>query len=95
MIRWSNRIKLVFLLPAVLWVLVFTIFPLGYSLYLAFFKLEQKFEVTRVKEPMLDAQGQPVLDPQGQPRTKNVVKKVEVTSSTFVGCERPSVAKSQ
>src|SRR6476659_9572677 len=83
--RWLGRIRFVFLMPAVIWVLVFTIFPLGYSLYLAFFKLEQKFEVTRVKEPMLDAQGKPVLDDQGQARTKNVVKKVEVTSSTFVG----------
>ena len=56
--RWTSRVRFLFLIPAVIWVLAFTIFPLGYSLYLAFYKIEQKVEVTRVKEPMLDAQGQ-------------------------------------
>ena len=56
--RWTSRIRFLFLLPAVIWVLAFTIFPLGYSLYLAFYKIEQKVEVERVKEPMLDAAGQ-------------------------------------
>ena len=32
MIRWTSRIKFLFLLPAMLWVLAFTVFPLGYSL---------------------------------------------------------------
>ena len=83
--RWTSRIRFVFLLPAVIWVLAFTIFPLGYSLYLAFYKIEQKVEITRVKEPMVDAQGQPVLDAQGQPRTKNVVIKNQVNTATFIG----------
>ncbi len=83
--RWLSRIRFAFLMPAVIWILVFTIFPLGYSLYLAFFKLEQKVEITRVKEPILDAQGKAALDDQGQPRTKNVVKKVQTSTSTFVG----------
>ena len=69
--RWTSRVRFLFLAPAVIWVLVFTIFPLGYSLYLAFYKIEQKVEVTRVKEPMLDAKGQPVLDSRASsaPRT--------------------------
>ena len=56
--RWTSRVRFLFLFPAVIWVLAFTVFPLGYSLYLAFYKIEQKVEVTRVKEPMVDAQGQ-------------------------------------
>ena len=65
--------------------LAFTVFPLGYSLYLAFYKIEQKVEVTRDKEPMLDAKGKPVLDAKGQPRTKNVVHKQQVNIATFIG----------
>jgi multiple sugar transport system permease protein len=83
--RWTSRARFLFLAPAVIWVLAFTVFPLGYSLYLAFFKVEQKFEITRVKEPVLDAQGQPVLDAKGQPRTKNVVHKKEINVSTYTG----------
>ena len=75
------------LAPAVIWVLAFTVFPLGYSLYLAFYKIEQKVEVTRVKEPMLDAEGKPMLDDQGQPRTKTVVKKDQVNIATFIGID--------
>ena len=63
--RWTSRVRFLFLAPAVIWVLAFTVFPLGYSLYLAFYKIEQKVEVTRVKEPMVDAQGKPVLDAKG------------------------------
>ena len=33
--------------PAVVWVLAFTVFPLGYSLYIAFLKIENKTEITR------------------------------------------------
>jgi multiple sugar transport system permease protein len=83
--RWTSRVRFLFLAPAVIWVLAFTILPLGYSLYLAFFKTEQKFEITRVKEPVLDAQGQPVLDAKGNPKTKNVVHKQEVNVSTYIG----------
>lgn len=83
--RWKSRIRFLFLLPAVAWVLALTIFPLGYSLYLAFYKVEQKVEVRRVQEPVLGADGQPVLDSQGRPRMKNVVVKDQVTTATFVG----------
>jgi len=83
--RWTSRVRFLFLAPAVLWVLAFTIFPLGYSLYLAFFKIEQKVEITRVKEAVLDEQGNPVLDARGRPRTKNVVQKNNVNLATFIG----------
>ncbi|MFO1349247.1 MAG: hypothetical protein U1F68_00625 [Gammaproteobacteria bacterium] len=55
--RWKSRVRFWFLLPAVIWVLAFTIVPLGYSLYLAFFKIETVVEVWKwVKEPATDAQ---------------------------------------
>ena len=37
--RWDSRLKYVFLLPAVVWVLSFTIFPLLYSLRLSFLRV--------------------------------------------------------
>jgi multiple sugar transport system permease protein len=83
--RWKNRIRFLFLAPAVVWVLAFTIFPLGYSLYLAFFKVEQKVDVKRVQQPVVDAQGNPVLDSQGKARMKNAVIKEQVTTSSFIG----------
>ena len=83
--RWTGNIRFLLLLPAVVWVLAFTVFPLGYSLYLAFYKIEQKVEVKRDKIALLDDQGKPVLDEQGQPRTKNVVNKQQVNTATFIG----------
>jgi multiple sugar transport system permease protein len=83
--RWTNRVRFLFLGPAVVWVLLFTVFPLGYSLFIAFNKIDQAVKVERVKEPVLDAAGQPVLDSKGQPRTKNVVVKNSVTTTEFVG----------
>ena len=83
--RWTGRVRFAFLLPAVIWVLAFTVFPLGYSLYLAFFKIESKVEVTREKVPVLDEQGEPVLLSSGKPRTRNIVHKNQVTTSEFVG----------
>lgn len=85
--RWTGKIRFLLLAPAVIWVLAFTVFPLGYSLYLAFYKIEQKVEVKREKQPMLDAAGQPVLDDAGQPRTKNVVIKDQVNIATFIGID--------
>ena len=62
MIRWTSRIKFLFLLPAILWVLTFTVFPLVYSLYLSFHDVERKVEIAgREQVPMLDAAGNPVL----------------------------------
>jgi multiple sugar transport system permease protein len=83
--RWTSRIRFVFLLPAVVWVLAFTVFPLGYSLYLAFYKFESKVEVTREKVAVLDDAGEPVLLSSGKPKTKNIVHKDQVTTSTFIG----------
>lgn len=85
--RWTGKIRLLFLAPAVIWVLAFTVFPLGYSLYLAFYKIEQKVEVTREKEVVLDDNGNPVLDENGKPRTKTVVKKQQVNIATFIGID--------
>jgi multiple sugar transport system permease protein len=85
--RWTGKIRFLLLLPAVIWVLAFTVFPLGYSLYLAFYKIEQKVEVKREKVPLLDEDGKPVLDDQGQPRTKNVVNKQQVNITTFIGVD--------
>ena len=83
--RWTGRIRFVFLLPAVIWVLAFTVFPLGYSLYLAFFKIESKVEVTRERVPVLDEAGQPVLLSSGKPKMENIVHRDQVTTATFVG----------
>ncbi|HEY7747267.1 MAG TPA: sugar ABC transporter permease [Aestuariivirgaceae bacterium] len=85
--RWTGNIRFLLLLPAVIWVLAFTVFPLGYSLYLAFYKLEQKVEVKREKVPVLDNEGKPALDSQGQPRTKNIVNKQQVNVATFIGLD--------
>jgi multiple sugar transport system permease protein len=85
--RWTGKIRFLFLAPAVIWVLAFTVFQLGYSLYLAFYKIEQKVEVTREKQPMLDAEGKAVLDDAGQPRSKNVVIKQQVNIATFIGLD--------
>lgn len=83
--RWTSRVRFLFLLPAVLWVLAFTVFPLGYSLYLAFFKIDSKVEVTREKVAVVDAEGNPVLLSSGKPKMKSVVHKNQVTTSEFVG----------
>lgn len=83
--RWTHRIRFLFLMPAVVWVLVFTIFPLGYTIYLAFYKVEQKTEVVRLKEPVVDDAGQPVLNADGTPKTKNVVQKIQTNIATFIG----------
>ena len=72
--RWSGKVGSLFLLPAVIWVLVFTIFPLGYSLYLSLHNVTSKVEVVgREEVPVLDADGNPVLKPNGEPRTRTEV----------------------
>jgi multiple sugar transport system permease protein len=86
MIRWSSRIKLVFLLPAVLWVLVFTVFPLGYSLFISFHNVDRKVVVTgRETVPVLDAAGKPVLKSDGKPRTRTVVNRELTTTYSWIG----------
>ena len=83
--RWTSRVRFLFLLPAVIWVLAFTVFPLGYSLYLAFYKIEQKVDVVREKVPVVDENGEPVLSKSGKPRTRTIVHKNRITIATFVG----------
>src|SRR5262245_63527711 len=84
MIRWTSRIKFLFLLPAVLWVLAFTVFPLVYSLYLSFHHVERKVVVAgREAVPMLDAAGNVLLKKDGTPRTRTVVKRELQTTFTW------------
>lgn len=86
MIRWNNRIKLLFLLPAVVWVLVFTIFPLGYSLFISFHQVDRKVEVTgREQVPVLDDAGNPVLRADGKPRMRTEVKRELQTTYNWIG----------
>ena len=83
--RWTSRVRFLFLMPAVVWVLAFTVFPLGYSLYIAFNKIDQKVEITREKVPVLDENGDPVIQANGKPRMRNIVHRNEVTTTEFVG----------
>ena len=57
--RWTSPIRLVFLMPAVLWVLAFTIVPLVYSLYAAFHNVTNETVVNRIEVPRLDKDGKP------------------------------------
>ena len=83
--RWTHRIRFAFLMPAVVWVVIFTIFPLGYSLYAAFHKLESSVEIERVQVPRLNADGSPSLRSDGTPRMRTEVQRTSVTTWEFVG----------
>jgi multiple sugar transport system permease protein len=84
MIRWTSRIKFLFLLPAVLWVLAFTVFPLVSSLYLSFHDVERKVVIAgREAVPMLDAAGNVMLKKDGTPRTRTVVQRELQTTFTW------------
>lgn len=83
--RWTSRVRFVFLLPAALWVLAFTVFPLGYSLYISFFRIESRVEIERERVPVVDAEGNPVLLASGKPRMRTIVHRKRVTVSEFVG----------
>ena len=83
--RWTSRIKFLFLAPAVLWVLAFTVFPLAYSLYISAHNVESRVQVQREKVPVLDEAGKPVLDDAGQPKTKLQINRTNVTTYTFIG----------
>ena len=80
---WGSRHKYVFLLPAVIWVLAFTVFPLGYSLVMSFFSIENRVEVTRERVPVLDDDGNPVLTSSGNPRMRTEVSREEISEWTF------------
>ena len=85
--RWTGRIRHFFLMPAVVWVVVFTIFPTVYSLYSAFHTVTSETVTTRSQEPMLDAAGKPQLRPDGTPRTRTVVNRETVNTWQFVGLD--------
>lgn len=85
--RWTSRVRNVFLLPAVIWVLAFTVFPLGYSLFTAVHKVESRTEVERVQVPRLNKDGTPSLRSDGTPRMRTEVRRETVTTWTFVGLD--------
>ena len=85
--RWTSRVRNIFLLPAVIWVLAFTVFPLGYSLFTAVHKVESRTEVERIKVPRLNKDGTPSLRADGTPRMKTEVRRETVTTWTFVGLD--------
>src|SRR3954470_7130993 len=83
--RWTSRVKFLFLAPAVVWVLAFTIFPLVYSLYISFYNVETKMQVKQERVAVVDQNGKPVLDESGQPRTKIQINRQNVTTYKFNG----------
>ena len=83
--RWTSRARFLFLAPAVVWVLAFTVFPLGYSLYIAFLKIESKTEITRERVPMFDEEGAPVMLANGKQRMRTIIHKEQVSTTTFEG----------
>ncbi len=85
--RWTGRVRFLFLAPAVAWVLVFTVFPLFYSLYDRFHTVTNETVVERAQVPMLKADGTPVLKADGTPRTKTEVKRETVTKWEFAGLD--------
>jgi multiple sugar transport system permease protein len=85
--RWTGRVRFLFLAPAVAWVLVLTVFPLLYSLYASLHTVTNETVVERAQVPMLKADGTPVLKADGTPRTKTEVKRETVTKWEFAGLD--------
>lgn len=89
MIRWDKRIKLLFLLPAVIWVLALTIAPLFFSLYLSFTDVKREVVITGVEEiPILDKDGNPKTRSYGSIRTKKVKQKELQIKYDWVGFKK-------
>ena len=89
MIRWDKRIKLLFLLPAVIWVLTLTIAPLFFSLYLSFTDVKREVIITGVEEiPVLDKDGNPKTRSDGSIRTKKVKQKELQIKYDWVGFKK-------
>ncbi len=89
MIRWDKRIKLLFLLPAVIWVLALTIAPLFFSLYLSFTDVKREVVITGVEEiPILDKNGNPKTRSDGSIRTKKVKQKELQIKYDWVGFKK-------
>jgi len=85
--RWTSKARFLFLAPAVIWVLAFTVFPLGYSLYIAFLKVDSKTEITRERVPVFDEDGNPVILANGKQRMKTIIHKEQKTTTTFQGLQ--------
>ena len=85
--RWTSKARFLFLAPAVLWVLAFTVFPLGYSLYIAFLKVDSKTEITRERVPVFDDDGNPVMLANGKQRMRTIIHKEQKTTTTFEGLQ--------
>ena len=85
--RWTSKARFLFLAPAVLWVLAFTVFPLGYSLYIAFLKIDSKTEITRERVPVFDDDGNPVMLANGKQRMRTIIHKEQKTTTTFQGLQ--------
>jgi multiple sugar transport system permease protein len=83
--RWTGRIRLLFLTPAVVWVLAFTIFPTLYTVFAAFHTVKTETVTTRTEVPRLDAGGKPMLKADGTPRTRTEVTRETVNAWDFVG----------
>ena len=89
MIRWDERIKLLFLLPAVIWVLTLTIAPLFFSLYLSFTDVKREVVISGVTEvPILDKEGKPKTRSDGTVRTKKIKDKKLVIKYDWVGLKK-------
>ena len=89
MIRWDKRIKLLFLLPAVIWVLTLAIAPLFFSLYLSFTDVKREVVITGVEEiPVLDKNGNPKTRSDGSIRTKKIKQKELQIKYDWVGFKK-------
>ena len=89
MIRWDKRIKLLFLLPAVIWVLTLTIAPLFFSLYLSFTDVKREVVITGVEEiPVLDKDGNPKTRCDGSISTKKIKQKELQIKYDWVGFKK-------
>ena len=89
MIRWDKKIKLLFLLPAVIWVLTLTIAPLFFSLYLSFTDVKREVVITGITEvPILDKEGNPKTRSDGTVRTKKIKEKELQIKYDWVGLKK-------
>jgi len=89
MIRWDKKIKLLFLLPAVIWVLTLTIAPLFFSLYLSFTDVKREVVISGVSlVPILDKEGNPKTRSDGTVRTKKIKDKKLVIKYDWVGLKK-------
>ena len=82
---WARPIRFVFIMPAVVWVLVFTIFPLGYSLAISFSNVDSEVQVTRERVPMVDDDGNPVLNRNGEQRMRTVIEREQIETWEWIG----------